>query len=67
MKSSTIGKPKYTYGDEVSFKLEGQTRKGTIYIVDAYGTFEKPDEVSYDILSKDESILYKHIPESLIL
>lgn len=60
---------KYTYGDEVSFKLEGTTYKGTVYIIDEHGTFECPNEVSYDILSTYDGneTLFKHIPESTLL
>jgi hypothetical protein len=67
MSSSSIGKPKYKYQDKVSFKINDKTVEGSIYIIDAYGTFENPNEVSYDILSESENTLYKHIPESEIL
>lgn len=62
-----IGQPKYNYGDKVSFKFptpDGvDTFEGTIYIIDAYGTWDDPSDVSYDILSKSENCLYKHISE----
>lgn len=67
MNSNSIGKPKYKYQDKVAFKINGKTVEGSIYIIDAYGTFENPNEVSYDILSESENTLYKHIPESEIL
>lgn len=48
------GKPKFKYGDEVTFDItyEGKlvTKKGTVYIIDAYGTWEDPSDVSYDIM-----------------
>lgn len=65
MSSNSIGK--YKYQDKVSFKINDKTVEGSIYIIDAYGTFENPKEVSYDILSESENTLYKHIPESEIL
>ncbi len=56
---------KYICGDEVSFKLEGTTYKGNVFIIDEYGTFENPGEVSYDVLC--DNTLIKHIPESILL
>lgn len=61
-----LGKPKFELNDKVSFTLQEKTIDGVVYIVDAYGTFENPNEVSYDVFSEDENILYKHIPERLI-
>ena len=60
-KKGKIGKPKYNYGDIVSFKitvsdvLSGKEADkeyeltGMIGIIDAYGTFEQNEEPSYDI------------------
>ena len=63
-----LGKPKFKYGDLVSFDLiiEGTktTITGTIYIIDAYGTFEDSSDVSYDIMS--ENCLYKHVREDML-
>lgn len=59
--------PKYKYGDIVSFKCNNKKHTGEVYIIDAHGTFERPDVVSYDILVKDENILYKHIGEDELL
>ena len=59
------GKPKFKYGDIVEFKIEDKKYKGSIYIIDPYGTFEDDSDVSYDILV--ENCLYKHINERLIL
>ena len=61
-----LGKPKFKLNDKVSFTLQEEIIEGVIYIVDAYGTFDNPNEVSYDVLSEAENILYKHIPERLV-
>lgn len=61
-----LGKPKFKLNDKVSFTLQEETIEGVIYIVDAYGTFDNPNEVSYDVLSEAKNILYKHIPERLV-
>lgn len=61
-----VGHPKYTYGDTVSFEINGVTKVGTIEIIDAYGTFFDDSDVSYDILVPDENCLYKHFPESTV-
>ena len=49
-----LGKPKYTYDDVVEFELKNNdeiiTLTGSIYVVDAYGTFDQNEEVSYDIM-----------------
>lgn len=65
------GKPKYSIGDKVQFTLEEGTFYGEVYIVDAYGTWDDPNDVSYDILvnnwgPKKEECLFKHITESLV-
>ena len=70
-----LGKPKYKVGEEVCFvygKNRDQEAKGRICIIDAYGTWEQQEEVSYDILgSKNEEpgrrVLFKHIRESEIV
>lgn len=72
-----IGKPKYKYGDIVTFEiLDNDDKKyrvtGYIYIVDAYGTFEQNEEPSYDIMVERSHLdntpcLYKHIRESYIV
>ena len=65
-------KPKYKYGDKVTFDLDGSTWTGEIYIIDAYGTFERPGEPSYDIMvdnygeNKNDQCLFKHIPEYMV-
>jgi len=72
-----LGKPKYKYDDIVEFQILDKndkkiTLKGTIYIIDAYGTFWQNEEVSYDIMVPAEEshigtdCLYKHIRESQI-
>lgn len=60
------GKPKYNHNDVVAFEFNGETKIGTIAIIDAYGTIEQNTEVSYDIFVEDENCLYKHIVESLV-
>ena len=48
-----LGKPKYKVGEEVYFvcrKGKNQEAIGRICIIDAYGTWEQQEEVSYDIL-----------------
>lgn len=65
------GKPKFNYGDKVEFTLSDGTYQGEIYIIDKYGTFEDPSDVSYDIMvdnwgPKKEQCLFKHITEKLV-
>lgn len=67
-----IGKPKYTEGDIVKFSFKyyddnWYEEKGIIAIVDEYGTFENNSDVSYDILNKEDKLLYKHIQEKYVL
>lgn len=70
-----LGKPKYKIGEEVCFvcgKEGNQEAKGRICIIDAYGTWEQQEEVSYDILGSrseepDRRVLFKHIRESKIV
>lgn len=60
-------KSKYKEGDQVSFVIDGEKYVGTIEIVDAWGTFFAPDEVSYDIMVDDfrgSRCLIKHVGES---
>lgn len=61
-----IGKPKYKYGDIVCFKTAKGDKIGKVAIIDKYGTFERNDDVSYDILVESENCLYKHIPEQYV-
>lgn len=62
-----VGKPKYKYGDKVSFKLNDKKIVGIVYIIDSYGTFFDDSDVSYDILATEKNgidqCLYKHIRE----
>lgn len=62
-------KPKYKIDDRVTFTLGDKVIIGTIAIVDAYGTFENPNEVSYDIIAvwEGKDTLFKHIGEHLVL
>lgn len=62
-----IGRPKYKAFDEVEFSFnEGEVHKGTVWIVDEYGTFLDKSDVSYDIYVEEENMIYKHIPENCI-
>lgn len=64
--------PKFKCGDYVSFELMTDNKiytvNGSIYVVDARGTFFQREEPSYDIMSKtidsENDCLYKHIRES---
>lgn len=65
-----LGKPKFDYNDIVKFKsrMFSDTPEleveGSVAIIDAYGTFEQNKEVSYDVYSAKDNILFKHIRES---
>lgn len=62
------GKPEFKYEEKVHFKLGDEIKEGTIYIIDEYGTFSDPSDVSYDIMSTYEGkeCLFKHITEKLV-
>lgn len=74
------GKPKFNCKDIVKFKLEDKEYIGEVWIVDKYGTWDDPSDVSYDILVKDafkegdeyytsngnNDCLFKHISERLV-
>lgn len=62
-------KPKYNINDRVTFTIDNIVLTGTVFIVDAHGTFENPNEVSYDIMSvwEGKDTLFKHIGEHMIL
>ena len=62
-----LGQPKYRYGDIVRFDFDGKEKTGMVAIVDRWGTFENNTDVSYDILNKEEKMLYKHIPEKYVI
>lgn len=61
------GYPKYNLDNRVKFEFAGEIKEGRIYIIDKYGTFEDPSDVSYDIMVDLENCLYKHINEKYIL
>lgn len=61
------GKPRYRHGDMVRIKWDDTEKRGRIYVVDAFGTFEQSEEPSYDIMVEEENCLYKHICESEVL
>ncbi len=62
-----LGNPKFKRGDMVKFEVNDTNYEGSIYIIDAYGTFEYRTDVSYDIMvekgPRGERTLFKHIPE----
>ena len=64
------GYPKFKFGDKVKFTINDETYEGYIYIIDKYGTFEYPDDVSYDIMvdgyNGSAECLFKHIKETLV-
>lgn len=71
-----LGKPKYTYGDLVQFKISFDAdqppvvKTGKIVIIDRWGTWEQDQDVSYDIMVADDGergTLYKHFTESSII
>ena len=61
-----IGHHKFNYNDKVMFVINGIPIKGYVYIIDRYGVFEDSSSVYYDIMSEDETMLYKHIKEDNI-
>lgn len=61
------GKPKYKVGTTVKFIVGDELKTGDIFVVDAYGTFDNPDDVSYDIMVESENCLYKHIQEKYVV
>lgn len=74
------GQPKFNCKDIVKFKLQDKEYIGEVWIVDKYGTWEDPSDVSYDILVEDafkegdehyhpngnNDCLFKHITEKLV-
>lgn len=62
-----LGKPKYNYGDIVKVKIGDTEFNGVVAIVDRYGTFFDDSDVSYDILNKEENMLYKHCNEKYVV
>ena len=60
-----IGHPKYKLGDIVNFKCEDSVITAVVCVVDAFGTFEQNEEVSYDL--KNSECLYKHFIEPDII
>lgn len=62
-----IGKPKFKVGDVVRFKCQDKVKVGTIEIVDRWGTFDNPTDVSYDIMVESENMFYKHFTEQDII
>lgn len=60
------GKPKFKEGDIVEFSFRGENRVGVVHIVDKWGTFDDPTDVSYDIFVESENMLYKHFSEKFV-
>ena len=60
------GNPKFKLGDIVKFQLEETVYEGTVCVVDKFGTFENPNDVSYDVIIDGKGI-FKHITENLII
>lgn len=61
------GKPKYKLNDTVEFKMCDEILQGYIFIVDKYGTFDNPTDVSYDIMVESKNCLYKQVTEKLVI
>lgn len=65
-----LGSPKYKKGDEVCFhsQYDNEDKIGFIVIVDAYGSWEAPEEPSYDITIQESNgpCLYKHVAERYV-
>lgn len=61
------GKPKYKLNDTVEFKVCDEILQGYIFIIDKYGTFDNPTDVSYDIMVESKNCLYKHVTEKLVI
>lgn len=62
-----LGKPKYKEGTMVKFIIGDELKTGYIFVVDKYGTFADPSDVSYDIMVESENMLYKHIQEKYVV
>ena len=74
------GQPKFNCKDIVKFKLQDKEYIGEVWIVDKYGTWDDPSDVSYDILVENafkegdehyhpngnNDCLFKHITEKLV-
>lgn len=70
------GHPQFHKEQPVWFNLDGKHYTGSVFVVDNYGTFEDPSDVSYDILvdnwshpdtpDKIEQCVFKHITEKLV-
>ncbi|MFB9896438.1 hypothetical protein [Hallella seregens] len=56
----------FKVGDWVTFQWGDTLKEGIVFIVDAYGTFESPNTLSYDIMVENENMLYKHVKCDLI-
>jgi hypothetical protein len=61
------GNPKYKLNDTVEFKVFDEILQGYIFVIDKYGTFDNPTDVSYDIMVESKNCLYKHVTEKLVI
>ena len=63
-----IGKPKFKLNDTVAFTCNGngETKTGTVFTVDRFGTFFCKADVCYDVMVESENCLYKHIEEKYV-
>lgn len=70
------GNPKYQIGDKVIVNINGKEHIGEIYIIDSEGTWDNPDDVSYDVMvhdfmhsvypNKPGDCLIKHCTEKIV-
>jgi hypothetical protein len=63
------GHPKFKHEEKVKFQFGDEIKEGTICIIDEYGTFSDPSDVSYDIMSTMDDgrkCLYKHVTEKFV-
>lgn len=58
-----VGRPKFNYGEKVSFEIDGKTYVGEVAIIDAWGTFFITDEVCYDVMVEGVG-LFKHLRQT---
>lgn len=56
----------YDYGDKVFFFFDGKEYIGIVEIIDKFGYFFDNSEPYYDIFIKEDNVLVKHVPQSII-
>lgn len=57
----------YDYGEPVLFDYYHTLKIGNVWIIDAHGTFDQNEEVSYDIYVEEENCIYKHVRQSFVI